>query len=75
MRRELFPRRVGFGSTFAGLLPTSARSIYPNKRTFPRLAGHGEFGRVEDGRGSLGPEASAPFPIPACMVLWLSRVI
>src|SRR6476660_10368701 len=22
-------------------------------------------GRVEDGRGSLGPEASAPFPIPA----------
>src|SRR6187431_258428 len=25
----------------------------------------GEFGRVEDGRGSLGPVASAPFPILA----------
>src|SRR5262245_1654514 len=23
------------------------------------------FGRVEDGRGSLGPMANAPFPIPA----------
>src|SRR5262245_32076719 len=27
--------------------------------------GNGASGRVEDGRGSLGPMASAPFPIPA----------
>src|SRR5262245_49629779 len=26
---------------------------------------YGSGGRVEDGRGSLGPLASAPFPIPA----------
>src|SRR5262245_63281180 len=26
---------------------------------------YGSGGRVEDGRGSLGPVASAPFPIPA----------
>ena len=28
-------------------------------------AGVGCKGRVEDGRGSLGPKANAPFPIPA----------
>src|SRR5690348_12639975 len=26
---------------------------------------YGRLGRVEDGRGSLGPKANAPFPIPA----------
>src|SRR5262249_26020043 len=26
---------------------------------------HASLGRVEDGRGSLGPMANAPFPIPA----------
>src|SRR5229473_3078231 len=34
----------------------------------PRLRQHRRkvgFGRVEDGRGSLGPLAIAPFPIPA----------
>ena len=30
-----------------------------------RSRSYGELGRVEDGRGSLGPLASAPFPIPA----------
>src|SRR5207247_1451043 len=44
---------------------TGARSIHPELRTIRRLAMHGERGRVEDGRGSLGPMASAPFPIPA----------
>src|SRR5262249_10246173 len=35
------------------------------KRTRCCTAVDGESGRVEDGRGSLGPLASAPFPIPA----------
>src|SRR5215813_11329827 len=30
-----------------------------------RCHGSGRDGRVEDGRGSLGPIANAPFPIPA----------
>src|SRR5258706_8712935 len=38
---------------------------HKSKRT--RRAGHRRFrvGRVEDGRGCLGPMANAPFPIPA----------
>jgi hypothetical protein len=31
----------------------------------PIAAGNWRRGKVEDGRGSLGPMASAPFPIPA----------
>jgi hypothetical protein len=37
-------------------------------RTCPQIRSLGlyvRFGRVEDGRGSLGPMANAPFPIPA----------
>src|SRR5262245_25721309 len=39
-------------------------SIAP-KRTSPACVANSKYGRVEDGRGSLGPMASAPFPIPA----------
>jgi hypothetical protein len=34
---------VRWGSKFAGPPATSARLIYPNKRTFLQPAGHGEF--------------------------------
>jgi hypothetical protein len=39
-------------------------SLYPNDLPDSAEAGHSRIGRVEDGRGSLGPMANAPLPIP-----------
>jgi hypothetical protein len=46
-------------------LPRWTRPVHPHCRPCRRDLGDGEVGRVEDGRGSLGPVADAPFPIPA----------
>ena len=39
--------------------------LFPQLPTSERTSGCAAVGRVEDGRGSLGPMANAPFPIPA----------
>src|SRR5947208_4715444 len=54
--------KMGHQRCFAIVTRTSAyRLVATKERTFQI----GSDGRVEDGRGSLGPMASAPFPIPA----------
>src|SRR5260370_35900419 len=40
-------------------------SALPPTTDIERPRRHVRVGRVEDGRGSLGPMANAPFPIPA----------
>jgi hypothetical protein len=49
---------VGYNSTSADLPHSKEPTVHAHSRDF-------RFGRVEDGRGSLGPMANAPFPIPA----------
>jgi len=53
-------------------LPQPVQRCVPLLPLYPRIAYQVDaqvkvvgLGRVEDGRGSLGPKANAPFPIPA----------
>src|SRR5262249_47025588 len=57
------PNRAGF---LAGIGSAHRAGIkYIRKRTEIAQCKVGSCGRDEDGRGSLGPKANAPFPIPA----------
>jgi hypothetical protein len=44
---------------------SSSFRLTPGSGPAPTAPIHSTFGRVEDGCGSLGPMADAPFPIPA----------
>jgi hypothetical protein len=45
-------------------IPTATAALHSTAEESTR-GWHRRLGRVEDGRGSLGPMANAPFPIPA----------
>ena len=55
----------GFAEFIELRLKASTRLNHGRIIWMRRAACHARFGRVEDGRGSLGPMANAPFPIPA----------
>jgi hypothetical protein len=45
-------------------MPAGTKSAFPSTADIPAATGYVSFGRVEDGRGSLGHSATLRFPPP-----------